>query len=479
MSCYIRVVLNAILTVLPLLAQATPVDVDADGIVGPQEIIDLSMNWKGPAGVQPWQVNGTSIFYDAGVVGIGTANPVTRFQVNDGRIRLSNSQNSNRWDIFQADSGNLFKIEQNAAFGLLSIIGGAEGRVGIGTETPAAGTKLHAINDAANGVAILGDSPNGNGVVGKSAGTGFGATSGSNTGLNGIGVYGEANSGSTASGVYGKTNNGYGVYGLGDTGYGVFGKSPNGVAVHGESTGNIGVEGTSTNDSGVSGVSTNSNGVTGASANGIGVYGVTSYNVDSNLIAGVVGEAISANVWAGIFLGSVDIRGNLQVSDTIFNKSSGSVRIDHPLDPANKYLQHSSVESPDMKNIYDGNVTTDDKGYAEVKMPDYFEALNKNFRYQLTVIGQFAQAIVAEEIHDNRFSIKTDKPNVKVSWQVTGIRNDRYAKAHPVEVEKLKSDGERGKYLSPEVFGQPREMGIGYRVPPKTEISSGAVSKGE
>jgi hypothetical protein len=46
------------------------------------------------------------------------------------------------------------------------------------------------------------------------------------------------------------------------------------------------------------------------------------------------------------------------------------------------------------------------------------------FRYQLTVIGQFAQAIVAAEIANRSFIIKTSKPGVKVSWQVTGIRQD-------------------------------------------------------
>jgi hypothetical protein len=41
--------------------------------------------------------------------------------------------------------------------------------------------------------------------------------------------------------------------------------------------------------------------------------------------------------------------------------------------------------------------------------------LNRDFRYQLTVIGTFAQAIVVTEIANGSFSIKTDKPNVKVS----------------------------------------------------------------
>jgi hypothetical protein len=83
-----------------------------------------------------------------------------------------------------------------------------------------------------------------------------------------------------------------------------------------------------------------------------------------------------------------------------------------------------------MMNVYSGNVTTDDKDDACVSLPDYFEALNSDFRYQLTAIGQFCQAIVSTEITLGRFCIRTDKPKVKVSWQVTGVRNDPYARAN-------------------------------------------------
>ena len=123
---------------------------------------------------------------------------------------------------------------------------------------------------------------------------------------------------------------------------------------------------------------------------------------------------------AGLFDGNVEVNGDI-------SKDGGSFKIDHPLDPANKYLYHSFVESPDMMNIYNGNVTTDANGDAVVTLPDWFEALNKDFRYQLTVMGQFAQAIVSNKVTNHQFSIKTDKPNVEVAWQVTGIRHDAYS----------------------------------------------------
>jgi hypothetical protein len=194
-----------------------------------------------------------------------------------------------------------------------------------------------------------------------------------------------------------------------------------------------------------------------------GVYGhVTGF--DSGTINyGVYGAAGGIGTrYAGYFVGNTHVNGT-------FTASTKTFKIDHPLDPLNKNLLHSCVESPDMMNIYNGNVVTNDNGLANVKLPNYFEALNKDFRYQLTVIGEFAQAIISEEINNNHFSIKTDKPNIKVSWQVTGIRQDAFANAHRILVEEDKPAHERGKYLHPEVFGKSRELGVDYHPEHETE----------
>ena len=158
--------------------------------------------------------------------------------------------------------------------------------------------------------------------------------------------------------------------------------------------------------------------------------------------------------YAGYFVGDVHVNGNL-------TKASGNFMIDHPQDPAEKYLYHSFVESPDMKNIYDGVVTTDAQGYAVVELPGYFESLNKDFRYQLTCMGDFSQAIISKKIEHNRFVIRTEKPHMEVSWQVTGIRKDPWAQAHPTIPEVDKKGSDRGKYLHPELYGQPQELQIG------------------
>jgi hypothetical protein len=149
------------------------------------------------------------------------------------------------------------------------------------------------------------------------------------------------------------------------------------------------------------------------------------------------------------------------------SKAAGSFKIDHPLDPENKYLYHSFVESPDMKNVYDGVVNTDGDGLATVTMPDWFEALNRDFRYQLTVLGDgaWARARVFRKMKDGAFVIQTDLPAIEVSWQVTGIRKDPYAERHRIPVEEDKPDDERGSYLQPEAWGRPRESGLDHRLP--------------
>jgi hypothetical protein len=150
---------------------------------------------------------------------------------------------------------------------------------------------------------------------------------------------------------------------------------------------------------------------------------------------------------------SVDSNGNLTVTGNL-SKGSGSFRIDHPLDPANKYLSHSFVESPDMMNIYNGVAVLDTEGNATVVLPDYFQALNSDFRYQLTAIGAPGPNLyIAKEISANRFKIAGGKPGAKVSWQVTGVRQDAYAQAHRIKVEEEKPAQEKGHYLHPELFG--------------------------
>ncbi len=135
---------------------------------------------------------------------------------------------------------------------------------------------------------------------------------------------------------------------------------------------------------------------------------------------------------------TVTFNGNVQVNGTL-NAFVKLFTIDHPLDPENQKLNHACIESDEMVNIYSGKISTDENGNATVQLEEWMTALNTDFRYQLTVIGGFSQAIIAEEIsNDNSFVIRTDKPNVKVSWEITGVRQDKWALENPLEVEVAK-----------------------------------------
>lgn len=143
------------------------------------------------------------------------------------------------------------------------------------------------------------------------------------------------------------------------------------------------------------------------------------------------------------------------------NKSGGGFSIDHPLDPANKFLNHGFVESPKMKNIYDGIITLDGNGQAIVEMPDWFEHVNEDFCYQLTGIGgPSLNLYIAEEISNNRFKIAGGIENQKVSWQVTGVRKDPWARKNLLPIEQEKPENERGYYLHPELYNQTEDRNL-------------------
>lgn len=268
------------------------------------------------------------------------------------------------------------------------------------------------------------------------------------------GVYGLSTAaGAGVAGECSATSGGYGVYGIGPAdAYGVYG------------TGGLGVFGTSSasGGTGVGGQSTSYIGVQGhCDGTAVGTYGVYGFGRDgvfgqasSGSGAGIVGY-IGQGWYAGYFDGYVHVAGDFTVSGT------KSFLIDHPLDPENKYLQHSCVESPDIKNIYDGVATADDAGEAVIRMPSYFEALNEDFRYQLTPIGNSApQLYLKREIESGTFIIGGAAPGQRVSWQITGIRKDAAAKANPLVVERDKPAEHKGLFLNPEAFGLPKEKGV-------------------
>jgi hypothetical protein len=266
-------------------------------------------------------------------------------------------------------------------------------------------------------------------------------------------------------GIWGETANGNltAVYGVNTSGggWGVQGVSKDGIGVQGTTGRGQGVYGVATDPSlkanGVRGVSASAqgNGVYGSnSAGGNGVFGRNNAQFVEGVAAVLgVNDASPKKGYAAYFVGPTGTSGSADAS-------AGTYTIDHPQDPANKYLHMSAVASPDLMNVYNGIITTDENGEANVVLPDYVEALNTNFCYQLTVIGTFAQAMISAEVKNDAFGIKTDKPNVKVSWQVTGVRNDPFAQQNRVQTEEDKSADQRGYYRHPEVYGLPDSQGI-------------------
>ncbi|MBX7133224.1 MAG: hypothetical protein K1X67_11155 [Fimbriimonadaceae bacterium] len=278
--------------------------------------------------------------------------------------------------------------------------------------------------------------------------TGFSGTNhgvfGSTSNPTGDGVFGW-NTGSTgnAVGVTGESwsTTGRGVYGVASASsggnYGVYGKtqSTSGTGVFGEAT-----DATGSNAGGY---------FKSISSSGVGVYGVATAN-GTNI--GVWGITNAASGW-GVY------------SDGRLGATVKLFCIDDPRDPLNKYLQHYCSEGPEPLNVYTGNVKTDSNGEAWVDLPDYFESINKDFRYTLTVIDDtdsatFALAKVARKIRDGRFKIRTSEPRIEVTWRVEGVRNDPWMQKYgaPVSVEKLGSA--RGKYQRPELYDAPPEMGM-------------------
>ncbi len=206
-----------------------------------------------------------------------------------------------------------------------------------------------------------------------------------------------------------------------------------------------------------------------SSTTGHGVFGRAQAN--TGFCIGVLGSSSSPDGF-GVYSS-----GNCHVSGTL-SKSGGSFKIDHPLDPENKYLQHSFVESPDMMNVYNGNVILDENGTVQVLLPDYFDGLNRDYRYQLTPMGAAMPNLhIAKEIANNSFRIAGGKARMKVSWQVTGIRQDPWAQANRIEVEPYKQPEDQGKYLNPELYGQPKEMGVHYIPASESPVTDTALAK--
>ncbi|NOZ94775.1 MAG: hypothetical protein GXP47_08575 [Acidobacteria bacterium] len=378
----------------------------------------------------------------------------------------------------EAQSGTGYGVlGRNAAYGTSGYLGVAEAGV-YGSSAGQAGNMAILAEAADSATAVSGRAEDGYGVIGRATGDDGVGMSAAAYGVRGMAlvaynydseagaILGSPAGGITAHAPAGLLAGGFrGNVEILDGNLSVYNQSHSGVAAAVSGRGANAVEVTNTGSGRAIHAVSASTTIWAESTSG----GGNAKALAGTAAAGYGVFASSQTGWAGRFDGKVIINGNLVVSGTV-SKGGGSFRIDHPLHPDNRYLSHSFVESPDMKNVYDGVVTLDDRGEAVVELPEYFEALNRDFRYQLTPIGAPGPDLyIAREIEGNRFGIAGGGPGMRVSWQVTGIRHDPWAEAHRIPVEEGKPEGLRGTYLHPELYGRPEEAGESWNVDHRSE----------
>ncbi|GBC96160.1 hypothetical protein HRbin16_01961 [bacterium HR16] len=372
-----------------------------------------------------WQASGGNIFYNAGDVGIGTSSPLYSLHVETGTVDRA------IYGLHTAATGYTFGVWGQSS--------STDGRGLLGYASAATGYTF--------------------GVWGQSSST------------DGTGVYGfaTASSGNT-NGVYGRSDSpdGRGVFGWATAASGTV----SGVVGRSDSTGGTGVYGYASAASGFTrGVSGQSD-----SPDGTGVFGYASapsgvtyggwFRCDSTDGTGVFGYASAYNGWTvGVEGVSASPTGyGVYFVNRLAGTGTKSFQMDHPLHPETHYLNHFCTEGPEPYNAYRGTVVLDARGEAWVQLPDYFESINRDPSYHLTPIGApMPNLHVAMEVQGNRFKIAGGVPGKKVSWRVEAIRNDRWVQEYGYQTEQPKPAEYRGKYLNPELYGQPKELGIHYR----------------
>ncbi|OFX18332.1 MAG: hypothetical protein A2033_00665, partial [Bacteroidetes bacterium GWA2_31_9] len=398
-------------------------------------------NWIN-APTSPWSTSGLNTYYNSGNVGIGTSSPAQKLDVA-GDIKLNNSLyfTTGNFSIFNGNSRKVMDSWWSSSLGATGL--------NVGDYTAINSAYDWSVNEpssiiTSNSYPLLvttGISSNPGVayqntlmVMNSSGYLGIGTTAPTSK-VHAVDIQ-TTNDNPAVYGSHSVTDN----YGIGVKGEGKW------KGVYGVSSSAIGSATAVRGDA------------SGSAASKYGVYG---YASGTNTNYGIYGSASGGTTnYAGYFDGNVHVNGTL-------SKSAGTFKIDHPQDPENKYLIHSFVESPDMKNIYDGVATLDNQGKATITLPSYFGSLNKDFRYQLTAIGVAAPNLhIEQKVQNNTFIIAGGSAGMEISWQVTGIRKDPYAIQNPIVVEEEKLQQDKGKYLNPELYNQPAEKSM-YKVSEK------------
>lgn len=240
-----------------------------------------------------------------------------------------------------------------------------------------------------------------------------------------------------------------------------------------DGTGGFGVRGFVTDPNGATGVIGQA-GISGGTGVGVRGENVNPANNDNALeaVTNGNGSALFAQgrTTAATFNGAVQINGDLTVTG---NKSG--FKIDDPRAPTQRTLTHTPVETDSMTVTYSGNVTTGADGRATVRLPSYATTIAGDWRYQLTPIGRFGQAIVEREVGaGGTFVVRTEHPNTKVSWSVTGERHDPQARRNPIVAVTSKTGKARGRYLDPSLYDKPSSLAVTPAIRTTTTYRKGA-----
>jgi hypothetical protein len=399
-------------------AQGPPGPQGATGPQGPQGLTGATgpqgpQGPQGPAGPSTWSLSGSVTYYNAGNVGIGTSTPLHRLTVNSFGYGLVHTDGVREVGTYADTSGGWLGTRSNDPLRFFTNNGGTQamidtaGRMGVGSLAPT--HRLTVQSADAETMRLIG--PLGSFQHGARLNFGDGdyAFIEEDTDDN---LWFQANRIAFMGGGLGS---GTGYVGIGTTTpmwpLDVFHQA--GTAVRGTTTGNA---------------------LTTAGVKGVSLGLATAVYAEGTLVA----------------------------------SGTKSFRIDHPHDPENKYLYHYCTESPEPLNVYSGNAILNGIGQADVQLPDYFDAINRDFRYQLTAIGAPAPNLhIARKIHNNAFLIAGGQPGMEVSWRVEATRNDRFVQRYGIPVEMDKPAESRGKYQRPELYDLPWEMSEDYAAAPE------------
>jgi hypothetical protein len=337
---------------------------------------------------------------------------------------------------------------------------GADGTVGCSSPTLPLTLTDPAPNATGLGVSLP-DPGSGNAAISASVGGSGNAVFGESA--SGVAVRGLAHS-ISAAGVIGNNARGEVVVGIGGSGCtdaplsncagigAVVGRNdgPGGYGVRGFTT----AGGATYHGIGVLGQA----GVSGSNGTGVRGENVNAANGDNAVeaVTNGTGSALFAQgTQAGTFNGAVTINGDLTVTGT-----KSGFHIDDPRAPTVRTLTHTPVETDQLTVVYTGNVRTDAHGRATVKLPAYATTIAGDWRYQLTPIGGFGQVIVAREVRDGAFVVRSEHPRMKVSWSITGVRHDPQSRQAPIVAVQDKTGADRGHYLDPKAYGKPASDGV-------------------